>query len=131
MTEVFKSTNNLGFEVAHHPLYMAYRIGTCHGQWGVVNKCYYILSVINNSPGNGHLNDVFEWFEFACKRDNYNLMVLEIVNSQFYLHLITKKGFIPLDADGINVIKVFNKPAYEDLLKNGNEIIQAGTLKCL
>lgn len=105
-------------------------IGTCQGQWGSTWDSYYILSVINSDPGNGHLEDVFQWFEHSCKRDSKNLLVLEILNSRFYCHLL-KRGFIPLDTDGDNVIKVFNQQKYETLLKTGNEIILPVTLKCI
>src|ERR1044071_4356783 len=130
--EEFTTTHKLAFEVANNlnPLlgnHALYRIGTCTGQWGCTADSYWILSILNRSPGNGHLQDVFEWFENSCKRDNKNLLVLSIFSKRFYEHLILKRGFIPLDEDGENVIKVFNRKAYRMLKKKGNEILQAGT----
>ncbi len=131
--------HNLNFEVADSPYnafdigsgHKMFRIGTCEGQWGSTRDSYFILSISNKCAGNGHLDDVLEWFEYSCKRDNRNLLVLECMNERFYKHLISKRGFIPLDAGGENCIKVFNKESYERLLKDGNEIIIAGTLKCI
>lgn len=132
------TTHNLDFESAESPYevffkdgHKLFRIGTCEGQYGSTKDSYYILSVKNNTPHNGHLDDVFEWFENSCKRDGRNLLVLECMNPKFYLHLISKRDFIPLDADGTNCIKVFNKSLYKKLLKRGNEIIMAGSLKCV
>jgi hypothetical protein len=128
----FKTTHNLLFEVAEHWTGTnLFKIGTCHGQWGSTKDSYYILSVINENPGNGHLVDVFEWFENSCKRDNRNLLILECFNENFYKYLISKEGFIPLDPKGENAIKIFNRKAYKQLIKNGNEIIMAGTLRCV
>lgn len=131
----FVTTHGLDFFVAQSPYdneQKIFRVGTCKGQWGSVTDAYYILSVINSKPGNGHLDDVFEWFEHSCKRDGKNLLVLECgFNPRFYQHLISKRGFVPLDADCDNVIKVFNKKAHRKLLKKGNEILIKGTLKCV
>ena len=136
----FQTSNNLPFEIApsHYNIFnikgldehVLFKVGTCNGQYGNTKDSYYILSVVNHQSGNGHLNDVFEWFEHSCKRDNKNLMVLECLNKQFYDHLIAKRGFIPLDAFKDNCIKVFNKKAYKRLLRDGNEILIKGTLTC-
>ncbi|MES2287516.1 MAG: hypothetical protein V4547_17610 [Bacteroidota bacterium] len=109
----FKTTNNLPFEVAASPYrfrddthyHQMFRVGTCEGQWGCTEKSYFILSVINKSPGNGHLTDLFEWFEHSAKRDNKNLLVLCLANGGFKEHLINKKGFKPHGDD--HVIKTF------------------------
>lgn len=127
------TTHKLDFETAPgvygpHPVF---RVGTCNGQYGSTKDSYYILSVINDEPGNGHLDDVFEWFEHSCKRHGKNLLVLECFNPGFYLHLISKRGFIPLDSQAENCIKIYNKKQYKKLLKNGNEIIQKGSLTCV
>lgn len=129
--------HNLPFEAAPSPYnifndgHQLFRIGTCEGQWGFTPDSYYILSVKNSAKGNGHLDDVFEWFEYSCKRDNRNLLVLECLNNTFYKHLIDKRGFIALDKNEENLIKVFNTEYYESLKKKGNEIIMAGTLRCI
>jgi hypothetical protein len=125
-----KTTHNLDFESAPYATgIFRFRIGTCSGQWGSCKDCYYIMSVFNEEPGNGHLEDVFEWFEYSCERDHRNLLVLYFLNDDFYDHLIEKRSFIPLDKKGENVIKIFNKKAYKKLLKKGNDLLEAGTLK--
>jgi len=95
--EDFKSTNNLQFEVAKHFMegFMNYRVGTCTGVYCWNEKAYMILSVGNNKEGNGHIQDVFDWFENSCKRDKKHLMVLEVWNKRFKNHLIEKRGFMP------------------------------------
>lgn len=131
------TTHNLDFEVAESPYnifndgHKLFRIGTCEGQWGSTPDSYYILSVKNNIKNNGHLDDVFEWFEYSCKRDNRNLLVLECLNHRFYSHLLTKRGFVSLDSEKENCIKVFNVELYNQLKKYGNQIIKAGSLRCL
>lgn len=132
MKNAIITTHNLSFETApgnYADWYQQFRIGTCEGQWGSVKGAYFILSVFNKTIGNGHLNDVFEWFEFGCKRDNKNLLVLECMNERFYEHLVNKRGFLPLDTGKENVIKVYNRKAHKHLLKHGNELLYSD-LKC-
>jgi hypothetical protein len=130
-------TNNcLDFEVIERPYpsfsdKSLFRVGTCEGLWQCIEDCYVIIGIINNCPGNGHFDDVLEWFEFSCKRDNKNLLVVECLNNKFYLHLLAKRGFKPLDDKGNNCIKVFNKTAYKRLLKHGNKIIKKGSLQAV
>lgn len=132
-----KTTHNLTFEMAESPYdifgdnHKMFRVGTCEGQWGSTSDSYYILSVVNNKEGNGHLDDVFEWFEHSAKRDNRNLLVLECMNNDFYNHLISKRGFVKLDNEQKNCVKVFNKKLYRKLLRDGNEIIKKGSLTCI
>lgn len=124
--------HKLDFECAESPYsnsHKMFRIGTCEGQWGNTKDSYFILSVLNTKPNNGHLNDVFEWFEYSAKRDGKNLLVLECMNERFYKHLIEDRGFIPLDNNNENCIKVFNQKEYERLLKYGNELLDKN-LKC-
>lgn len=93
----FKSTHELDFEVADwyaDPEMKLYRIGTCEGLWMSTPESYCIISVISSQPGNGHLDDVFEWFENSCKRDGKSLKVLELFNERFEHHLKNKRGFI-------------------------------------
>ena len=74
----FKTKHNLLFEVAEstYPQYpiphKMFRVGTCEGQWGNTEDSFYILSVLNKEQGNGHFDDVLEWFENSCKRYNKN-----------------------------------------------------------
>lgn len=104
-----------------NPKIQMFRVGTCHGQWGSTEDCYYILTVINDNPGNGHINDVFEWFEASCKRDKKNLIVLQIFNDEFKIHLLSKRDFIKLGAS--HAIKVFNRSLFRKLLQSGNSMI--------
>lgn len=103
----FQSTHNLDFLAAPYKEGLLdtgiklklFKVGTCEGQWGSDPETYYILSIINKVPGNGHLQDVFDWFEHSCKRDKKNLMVLEVENKRFKKHLIKKRGFVPYQKD--------------------------------
>jgi hypothetical protein len=84
-----------------------FRIGTCEGLWRSTDKTYDILVIDNLQPGNGHLEDVFQWFEYSCKRDKKNLRVLECWNKHFKMHLIRKRGFSTEGKD--NVVKHYKK----------------------
>ena len=103
----FKSTHNLLFETA--PFYtndvIRFRVGTCTGIFSFDGDNYIIIGIGNDKQGNGHLQDVFDWFENSCKRDKKNLMVVEIMNKRFMKHLIEKRGFTAIDNN--NVIKIF------------------------
>lgn len=108
-TLLFQTTHALPFEstapIERYGWYMLFRVGTCEGQYRATWDAYEILSIVNDNPGNGHLDDVFEWFEHSCKRDGKVLRVSEIWNERFYLHLIKKRGFKP---DGsLDLIKTF------------------------
>jgi hypothetical protein len=107
-----KTRHNLDFESCEYHLqldpnkfWMNFRVGTCEGLWTFTKDSYDILSIINNNPGNGHLIDVFQWFENSCKRDKKNLRVLELLNKRFKKYLIDKRGFKILDKD--NLIKLY------------------------
>lgn len=111
---MLKTTHNLPFEVAPWEVgwilpnefeYQRFKIGTCDGLWGYDNDNYYILVINNESPGNGHLSDVFEWFEASCKRDKKNLIIQECFNLKFKTHLLNKRGFSILNST--DVIKKF------------------------
>jgi hypothetical protein len=104
----FKSKHNLLFEVALHfePDFMNFRVGTCTGLYSWNDKQYIIVAVVNDQPSNGHLDDVFEWFENSCRRDKKDLVVAELMNERFAKHLITKRGFAILNkTDLIKKIK--------------------------
>jgi len=104
----FISSHGLDFEVAPGRFeWSQFRVGTCKGMWRSTDTSYDILAILNEEKGNGHLEDVFEWFENSCKRDNKDLKVLEVWNKDFKKHLIDKRGFI--DIGGDNVIKKFRK----------------------
>lgn len=114
---MFKSTHNLDFEVVqwHDPSMQLFRIGTCEGLWTSDKKSYIIIAVTNSEPGNGHLNDVFQWFEASCKRDKKSLKIVEIMNMDFMFHLINKRGFKKIS--GMNVEKKFkNEPIFQKVI---------------
>lgn len=103
----FQSTHQLDFLMAdwpHDESMKLFRIGTCEGLWMSIPESYCIISVVNSEPGNGHLDDVFEWFENSCKRDGKSLKVLELFNERFEHHLKTKRGF----TGEYNLEKTFN-----------------------
>ena len=94
-----QTKHKLAFEVAEwhrNTSIMLYRVGTVSGQWMSTEHAYIIISFLNESPGNGHLDDVFEWFEYSCKRDNKALMIMEFMNDRFKKHCIDKRGFIAI-----------------------------------
>src|SRR5688572_19885016 len=84
-----------------------FRIGTCEGLWRSTTSSYDILAITNNQPGNGHLEDVLQWFEHSCKRDKKSFKILECWNKGFKMHLIRKRGFSALGKD--DVIKHWKK----------------------
>jgi hypothetical protein len=104
----FRSSHNLIFETApfqYDPTVTRFRVGTCDGIYTVAPGAYVIIAVTNSEPGNGHLDDVLEWFERSCRREGYSLRIAEFQNMRFKKHLIEKLGFKPY---GINdVEKVF------------------------
>lgn len=104
------TSHNLDFEACRWPRNEAiqlFKIGTCEGQWMSTDMAFVIISIINNEPANGHLDDVFEWFEFACKRDKKALMIMEFMNDRFKKHCIEKRGFIAIPGKD-DVIKFFD-----------------------
>lgn len=103
----FKSTHNLLFETApfYTPDTTRFRVGTCTGIFSFDGGNYIIIGIGNDKQGNGHLQDVFDWFENSCKRDKKNLMVVEIMNKNFMKHLIDKRGFKAINNN--NVVKSY------------------------
>ncbi len=96
----------LGIDLANDG-WMLFRIGTCDGQWRCTSDAYEILSVVNSRPGNGHFDDVLEWFEFACRRDGKLLRIREVENERLKRHLVEKRGFRPEGED--DVVKGFKE----------------------
>lgn len=98
----FQSKHNLEFEVSpweynipNNDMHCEkFRIGTCDGLYGQHNDFYVIIAIVNSVPGNGHFDDVLEWFERSCKRDKKALVIAEIWNEKFKAHLINKRGFV-------------------------------------
>lgn len=112
----FKSTHNLDFAIGQwEPLpghtvdvaegFLRFKVGTCNGLWRSTKSSYEILAVTNETPGNGHFDDVLEWFEQSCRRDKRSLRVLELWNEKLKKHLIEKRGFKDIQND--NVEKIF------------------------
>lgn len=110
----FKSEHGLPFEIADwNPLpgfpatkeFMRFRVGSCDGLWRSTKESYDILAITNDNKGNGHFNDVLQWFEQSCRRDKKVLRILEVWNKRFKRHLITKRSF--KDIGGDNVEKHF------------------------
>lgn len=103
------TTHKLDFEVApwhHNDAFKKFRVGTCEGLYICTPDLIGIVAVENTHSGNGHLNDVFEWFEFSCIQNKIPLMVLEIMNERFGKHLIEKRGFTPIEGTS-DLIKTF------------------------
>jgi len=105
----FQSEHNLIFEVAPYPYniddknqWMLFRVGTCEGLWRSTDKSYDILAITNNQQGNGHFNDVLQWFEQSCRRDKKALRILEVWNINFKNHLITKRQFKDVGGDNVS-----------------------------
>jgi len=89
-----------------HPFIEEFKIGTCNGQWQYGITGLEIISIINNVPGNGHLEDVFQWFEYAAARDKKPLIIREFFNDRFKTHSISKRLFRPIKGTD-NVVKHF------------------------
>lgn len=77
------------------PPWQEFMVGTCTGQWraNVELKQYELLSIVNSEIGNGHFQDVLEWFEFSAARDRFDFVILEVVNEKLAFHLEDKRGF--------------------------------------
>ena len=111
----FQTQNNLKFYSTPFPSFfedeewLEYKVGTVKGLWNCDNENYIILSFVNEEKNNGHLQDVFQWFENSCKRDQKNLLIKEIVNEKFYKHLIEKRGFEKVNNNKNELIKYINK----------------------
>ena len=93
----FQSTHNLQFLARQwriDPEYTQFKIGTCDGIYRYIEDTIEILAIKNNSPGNGHFEDVLEWFYNSCKRDGKHLQFSEILNPKFLKHLKEKRGFM-------------------------------------
>jgi len=96
----WKSAHNLPFESAQYHLqvddnydWQKFRIGTCEGLWCDAGTSYNILAITNSKPGNGHFDDVMQWFERSCRRDKKNFIIMEVWNKSLFRHLINKRGF--------------------------------------
>jgi hypothetical protein len=108
----FNSEHNLDFlaiqwdiTIGNDEEWIKFNVGTCHGLYRATDAAYEILAIINDEPGNGHLNDVFQWFEQSCRRDKKILRIREVWNAYFKAHLQHKRGFKPSGPD--DMVKSF------------------------
>jgi hypothetical protein len=81
-----------------------FRVGTCTGLYRAVPGTYEILAIDNSSPGNGHVEATLQWFYASCRRDGYDLAVLEVWNQNLRSKL-SGYGFINIGND--NYVKTF------------------------
>ena len=109
MNEEFESTNKLPFEVGGVFIddWERFRIGTCEGLWRSTDNDYEVLAVVNREQGNGHFQDVFDWFTNSCKRDGKNLRFCEVWNTSLKKHLQSKRGF-SVEEDTNDMILLLN-----------------------
>jgi len=86
-----------------------FRVGTITGQWffSPKTRTLCILSIVNEKPGNGHLDDVFMWFEYSAKTHKCPLVIMEFMNDRFKKHCIEKRGFIPMPGTD-HLVKIFD-----------------------
>lgn len=82
-----------------------YRIGTCTGLYEYNDEGISIIVIDNDKPGNGHLDDVFEWFEYAAREKKKRLWIRQFFNSLFQDHCIKKRGFTQSDKNPHDVYK--------------------------
>ena len=109
----FKTSNNLDIEITVTDMpyedcgfWKQFNIGTCIGTFGEQEHYIEIFGISNKNKGNGHLNDVLEYFEYICVKKNKNLYITHFENQGFKNHLINKRGFA---GQGNSVIKNFIK----------------------
>lgn len=92
----FESTHKLDFMCcrwSRSPEWITWKIGTCHGVYQSTQNTYDILAIYNDERGNGHFEDVLDWFYNSCRRDKKDLRFMEIMNEDFRKHLMKKRGF--------------------------------------
>lgn len=100
MKNAIDTEHHLDFLAADYPgpfndhSQKAYKIGTCNGLYKIDGKFMILIAINNDNPGNGHLNDVFQWFEWAAKEAGMPLMIVAFMNERFYNHCINKRGFL-------------------------------------
>lgn len=107
-----RTKHNLDFEarpyhiqIEGRPINIDFKVGTCFGLYQIEKHSLDIIAIQNDKKGNGHLDDVLEWFEYSCKTNKKDLRIMELMNKRFKKHLILKRGFQKQGAN--NVIKFF------------------------
>jgi hypothetical protein len=88
-------------------------VGTCNGIFDVNAEGVNIIGITNENPGNGHVDDVFEWFEYAAAGADTRLWVREIYNQRFKQRCLTKRGFIQ-SSNPMDIYKDFKQESPGD-----------------
>lgn len=111
----FKTKHMLPFEAAPYEMnidpdneWIRFRVGTCMGLWCFDDENLKILAVENDKPGNGHFEDVLQWFEKSANEHKKPLKFLAMMNPAFEKHLVEKRGFIKVGDDVVKELKIDN-----------------------
>lgn len=97
----FRSTHGLKFKTMPHIIAGAFtgaerfEIGTVHGIWNVSTFSVDVFACINDEPGNGHMDDVFEWFFSIATERGLPVRVTNVSSEDFRQQLIDKWLFVP------------------------------------
>jgi len=95
----FKSSHKLKFKTAPHVIAGAptgmekYEVGTVHGLWHQSSMSVDVFALINEKPGNGHVDDALEWFFAIAKEGALGVRVVNITAEAFRQTLINEWGF--------------------------------------
>ena len=102
---MFQSTNSLEYKDRPIELFgeimREFKIGTVTGVYSHCDEYLRIINIENSSPGNGHFNDVFDWFFNSCITHGRGLMFVAVVNERLGDHLCNQRGFEKL-SDSLN-----------------------------
>ncbi len=106
------STHNLDFEVFEYDkkfpdgyYWQRFKVGTTEGFFTTNINDYTVYSIYNKESGNGHLEDLLEWFNYMGETNKKDLIFLDAFNRRFKKHLIEKRGFEEFGED--HLIKRF------------------------
>lgn len=112
----FKTVHDLPFEIGQWEFdkvigggFLRFRVGSCSGIWRSTPTSYEILGITNDQPGNGHFEDVLQWFYNSCVRDRKDFRILEVWNKDLKQHLIKKRGFSFYGVDDVQLSYWLNK----------------------
>lgn len=102
-SDKFKTTNGQDFYSAPYARpwnfenYQQFKVGTMFGLWKWENDKFVILAFLNDKPGNGNLEDVFDWFYCSAVCAQVPLVIRSVDNKRFLKHLIEKRGFVQIN----------------------------------